>query len=177
MIRHTVLVRPDFAVAIAAALFVSCSISSSEAAPITPGNLVIYRAGSGTNTLANTGNDVFLDEYTTAGSLVQSIAMPATGDGTKLVSAGNSNGEGALSISPDGTWLAFTGYNTTVPLGSSITAANSTTVPRVAGVFNTTTGTHTLTVMGTAFSASSHLDRGRVRHGSHRRLARPDCWG
>ena len=139
---------------IAATLSVG-SLPLIEAAPITPGNLVIYRVGTGSNALASTGNEVFLDEYTTAGSLVQSIAMPATGDGTKLVSAGNSNGEGALSISPDGTWLAFTGYNTTVPLGSSITAANSTTVPRVAGVFNTTTGTHTLTVMGTAFSASS----------------------
>lgn len=139
---------------IAATLSVG-SLPLIEAAPITPGNLVIYRVGTGSNALASTGNEVFLDEYTTAGSLVQSIAMPATGDGTKLVSAGNSSGEGALSISPDGTWLAFTGYNTTVPLGSSITAANSTTVPRVAGVFNTTTGTHTLTVMGTAFSASS----------------------
>jgi hypothetical protein len=30
-------------------------------------------AGSGSNTLGNTGNNVFLDEYTTAGSLVQSF--------------------------------------------------------------------------------------------------------
>ena len=155
MIRHTVLVRPDFAVAIAAALFVSCSISLSEAAPITPGNLVIYRAGSGTNTLANTGNDVFLDEYTTAGSLVQSIAMPATGTGTKLITAGNANAEGAMSISPDGTWIGFSGYNSTIPAVSSISAATSAIVPRVAGLFNTTTGSYSLTVTGTWFSASS----------------------
>ena len=89
MIRHTVLVRPDFAAAIAAALLVSCSISSSEAAPITPGNLVIFRAGSGTNSLSSTtGNDVILDERTPAGSLVQSIAITATGAGTKLITAG-----------------------------------------------------------------------------------------
>jgi len=155
MIRHTVLVRSDFAVAIAAALFVSCSISLSEAAPITPGNLVIYRAGSGTNTLGNTGNDVFLDEYTTAGSLVQSIAMPATGTGTKLITAGNATSEGAMSISSDGTWIGFSGYNSTIPAASSISAATSAIVPRVAGLFNTTTGSYSLTVTGTWFSATS----------------------
>lgn len=125
------------------------------AAPITPGNLVIYRAGSGTNSLANTGNDVFLDEYTTAGVLVQSIAMPATGVGTKLITAGNATAEGALSISPDGTWIGFSGYNSTIPAASSISAATSAVVPRVAGLFNTTTGSYSLTVMGTWFSATS----------------------
>ena len=127
----------------------------SEAAPITSGNLVIYRVGSGANTLANTGNNVFLDEYTTAGVLVQSIEMPSTGAGTKLVSAGNSTSEGVMSISPDGKWIGFTGYNSTIPAGSSITGATSAIVPRVAGLFNTTTGTYSLTAMGTFFSAAS----------------------
>jgi len=126
-----------------------------QAAPITPGNLVIYRAGSGTNSLVNTGNNVFLDEYTTAGLRVQSIEMPATGTGTKLITAGNSTAEGPLSISPDGTWIGFSGYNSTIPAGSSITAATSAIVPRVAGLFNTTTGSYSLTVTGTWFSAAS----------------------
>jgi hypothetical protein len=127
----------------------------ARAAPITPGNLVIYRAGSGTNVLTNTGNDVFLDEYTTTGSLVQSIAMPASGTGTKLITTGNSTPEGALSISPDGIWISFTGYNSTIPAGASITFSSSTLVPRVVGILNTTTGTYSLTVTGTAFSATS----------------------
>ncbi len=116
---------------------------------------MIYRVGSGANTLANTGNNVFLDEYTTAGVLVQSIEMPSTGAGTKLVSAGNSTAEGPMSISPDGKWIGFTGYNSTIPAGSSITSATSAIVPRVAGLFNTTTGTYSLTAMGTFFSAAS----------------------
>ena len=131
------------------------SLPLIEAAPITPGNLVIYRVGTGSNALASTGNEVFLDEYTTAGSLVQSIAMPATGDGTKLVSAGNGNAEGVMSISPDGKWIGFTGYNSTIPAGSSITSATSAAVPRVAGILNTETGTYSLTATGTFFSASS----------------------
>ena len=126
-----------------------------QAGPITPGNLVIYRAGAGTNSLANTGNNVFLDEYTTSGSLVQSIAMPATGSGIKLITAGNSTSEGALSISPDSKWIGFSGYNSTIPAVSSISAATSTTVPRVAGVFNTTTGDYSLVETGTFFSAAS----------------------
>jgi len=116
---------------------------------------VIYRQGSGTNALANTGNNVFLDEYTTTGSLVQSIAMPATGAGTKLITAGNSTAEGALSISPDGTWIGFSGYNSTIPAASSITSSLSTLIPRVAGLFNTAAGTYSLTVMGTAFNVAS----------------------
>lgn len=132
-----------------------CWLPLSEAAPITSGNLVIYRVGSGANTLANTGNNVFLDEYTTAGVLVQSIEMPSTGAGTKLVSAGNANAEGPMSISPDGKWIGFTGYNSTIPAASSITSAASTAVPRVAGILNTETGTYSLTAMGTFFSASS----------------------
>ena len=126
-----------------------------EAAPITSGNLVIYRVGSGANTLANTGNNVFLDEYTTAGVLVQSIEMPSTGAGTKLVSAGNSTAEGPMSISPDGKWIGFTGYNSTISAASSITSATSAAVPRVAGILNTETGTYSLTAMGTFFSAAS----------------------
>ena len=149
--------RRRFTVCLAAAV-AGCGLSASfpcAAAPITPGNLVIYRAGSGTNALASTGNNVFLDEYTTAGTLVQSIAMPATGTGTKLINAGNSTAEGSLSISPDGTWIGFSGYNSTIPAASSISAATSAAVPRVAGLFNTTTGSYSLTVMGTWFSATS----------------------
>ncbi len=126
-----------------------------QAAPITPGNLVIYRAGSGTNSLTNTGNNVFLDEYTTAGSLVQSIVITATGTGTKLVSAGLSTSEGPLSISADGRWIGFSGYNNTVGGATTMTTAASSVIPRTAGILDTTTGNFTLTVMGTWFSAAS----------------------
>ena len=126
-----------------------------QAAPITPGNLVVYRAGSGTNALTNTGNNVFLDEYTTAGSLVQSIAITATGTGTKLISAGLSTSEGALAISADGRWIGFSGYNNTVGGATTMTTASSSVIPRTAGILDTTTGNFTLTVMGTWFSAAS----------------------
>lgn len=128
----------------------------AQAAPITPGNIVIFRAGTGSNSLSSTtGNEVFLDERTTAGALVQSIAIPATGAGTKLITAGGSTAEGALSISPDGRWISFGGYDAAVPQSSSLPNSSSATVPRSVGILDTTTGNVTLTTTGTFYSAGA----------------------
>src|SRR5262245_40428571 len=64
----------------------------------TPGNLVIYRVGDGSTSLTNTGNPVFLDEYTTAGTLVQSIVLPTvpSGSNRRLIASGTAITEGLL---------------------------------------------------------------------------------
>lgn len=130
--------------------------TAAVAAPITPGNLVIFRAGSGTNALSSTtGNDVILDERTTAGVLVQSIAITATGAGTKLITAGGATGEGALSISPDGRWISFGGYSATIPQASSLPGSTSVAVPRSVGILDATTGNVTLTTTGTFYNAQA----------------------
>ncbi|HWB06508.1 MAG TPA: hypothetical protein VG796_26020 [Verrucomicrobiales bacterium] len=38
--------------------------------------MTVYRIGTGTGNLVGTGSPVFLDEYTPAGVLVQSVALP-----------------------------------------------------------------------------------------------------
>lgn len=76
---------------------------------ITAGNLVIYRVGTGAAALGSTATSVFLDEYTTSGTLVQSIALPNTG-ASALTAVGNSSTEGVISRSQDGLSLVFTGY-------------------------------------------------------------------
>jgi hypothetical protein len=144
-----------FGAAIAVAALIWSVPVVCEAGTISPGNVVVFRAGSGANLLVNTGNDVFLDEYTKAGSLVQSIAINSTGTGTKLVVAGNSTAEGGLTISPDGKWIGFAGYNSSTGAASSLSQSSSLSVPRVAGVLNTTTGNYTLTLTGTMFSGNS----------------------
>jgi hypothetical protein len=126
-----------------------------HAAPVSQGNLVVFRAGSGSNSLGGTGNNVFLDEYTTAGTLVQSIEINSTGTGTKLVVGGNSTAEGGLTISPDGRWIGFAGYNSGTGAVSSLSGQASGTMPRVAGLLNTTSGSYSLTIMGTWFSGNS----------------------
>ena len=57
--------------------------SRSLLAAFTAGNLVIYRVGATGTDLAATGSPVFLDEYTPAGSLVQSVALPTTTSGAQ----------------------------------------------------------------------------------------------
>lgn len=100
--------------------------------PFTPGNLVVYRVGSGSGTLVNTGNPVFLDEFTPAGTLVQSIALPtvATGTNKALVASGTATSEGFLTRSADGQFIIVTGYSSTIPAAGNL---SGTSVPRTIG--------------------------------------------
>lgn len=86
-------------------------------AQFTEGNLVVFRIGDGTVPLKTdgTGNPAFLDEYTTAGTLVQTVAIPTTDNGAnKAFVSRFAIGEGLLNRSADGRYLVFPGYNGTV---------------------------------------------------------------
>ncbi len=109
-----------------------------SAAPFTPGNVVVYRTGDGSGALANTGNAVFLDEFTPSGTLVQSIALPTTVSGAnkRLVASGTATSEGLLSRSADGQYLVLTGYDVTPPHSASLTSSAGATVNRVIGRVN-----------------------------------------
>jgi hypothetical protein len=99
----------------------------------TPGNLVVYRVGSGTGSLVNTGSPVYLDEYTPAGVLVQSIPMPtaATLPNRNFYASGTASSEGMVTRSADGRFLVVTGYASTYTSSLANTAA--TVVNRVIG--------------------------------------------
>src|SRR5438067_9892638 len=112
-----------------AAISLFLVVSPLAAAPFTVGNIVLYRVGDGSAALAGTGTAVFLDEYTPAGTLVQSVAMPTTGASGRLVASGTATTEGFLSRSEDGRYLVVPGYD--AALGATVTS--STTVPRVIG--------------------------------------------
>src|SRR5437763_14586849 len=74
----------------------------SQAVPFTPGNVVVYRIGSGgTGRLSNIGSPVFLDEYTPAGVRLQSIALPtaASGANKALVASGTAAPDGLMTRS------------------------------------------------------------------------------
>ncbi len=113
----------------------------------TVGNLVVYRVGTGTGSLLNTGAAVFLDEYTPTGTLVQSIELPtSTGGGNAaLIASGTATSEGLLTRSSNGQFLIATGYNSTIPAASSLSGTTSVNVPRTiarinnAGVINSST--------------------------------------
>lgn len=101
-------------------------------AAFTPGNLVIYRVGDGSAALGSTGTAVFLDEYTTAGALVQSIALPTNTSGlnNRLVASGSATSEGLLTLSTDGQYLVLTGYDAAL----STSGVASSSVNRVVGL-------------------------------------------
>lgn len=117
-------------------------------APFTAGNIVVYRVGNGTETLANTGNSVFLDEFAPAGGApVQSLALPTTVSGAnrQLIASGTATSEGSLTRSADGRFLVLTGYGRDLNGTGSLTASAAADVNRIigrvdaSGVIDTTT--------------------------------------
>ncbi len=109
---------------------------TAAAGEFTAGNLVVYRVGDGVDTLANTGNPVFLDEYTPQGVATGvSVALPTTAEGTNqaLVASGTAASEGQLSRSADGQYLILTGYASTLPAAASLSSTTAAAVPRVIG--------------------------------------------
>ncbi|HTN75814.1 MAG TPA: hypothetical protein VL096_11230, partial [Pirellulaceae bacterium] len=85
-------------------------------AAFTPGNLVLYRVGDGTISTVGSSTAIFLDEYSPAGVLVQSLAMPTAANGANkplTASNGPTVQEGLMSLSADGRTLIVPGYATT----------------------------------------------------------------
>jgi predicted extracellular nuclease len=125
-------------------------------AAFTPGNLVVYRVGTGTGALGSAATAVFLDEYTPTGTLVQSIAMPTADSGSNqtLTAAGNSTSEGFLDLSSDGRYLVLGGYDAAVGT-ASIAGTASASVNRVIGRVDANGNVDTTTALTNAFSGGN----------------------
>lgn len=106
-----------------------------NAAAFTPGNLAIYRVDGSGAALSNTGAAVFVDEYTPAGVLVQSIAMPsASAQGSAaLIASGTATAEGFLTRSADGGSIMLTGYDRSLGGTGNISGTATTAVKRSVG--------------------------------------------
>jgi hypothetical protein len=130
------MMRPRFlrpVIAAVAVVGLLASARTANAQAFTPGNLVIYRVGDGVAGLSNTGAAIFLDEYTTTGTLVQSIALPSSG-ANAIIASGTATSEGFLTRSPNGQFLTVTGYNRPVGGTGSVVSTLSTNVPRSVAV-------------------------------------------
>jgi hypothetical protein len=133
-------------------LTVLASGMNAVAAPFGAGNIVIVRYGDGTQPVTNSGQTIFLDEYTTnsiwavAGGFtapipVQSIQMPTNwfGANAPVIADGTGAADGQLSRSADGRYLVMTGYGATLSSGASQTyqvtngALSSSTVTGLFG--------------------------------------------
>lgn len=100
--------------------------------PFTIGNLVVVRVGDGAAPLTNASTATFLDEYTPAGALVQTIALPtaATGANLPFANSGTATSEGFLNVSQNGIFLTLAGY-ATAPGVAAIATSSASTVARV----------------------------------------------
>jgi hypothetical protein len=137
-------------------LVAAFAAGSALAAPFKPGNIVVARVGEGTAALTAAAAAVFLDEYTPAGQLVQSIALPTSASGTNriLTAAGNATSELAVTRSADGRYLVLTGYGAT-PGTAAVAGTASNAVARVIGLIAADGSFDTSTYTGNAYSAAS----------------------
>ncbi len=129
-----------------------------EASSLTPGNLVVVRVGDGISALSNASQPVFLDEYTTAGAFVQTIALPTAvvGNNNPITNSGTATSEGYLNVSADGQYLTQAGYGVAPGL-ASVASTTSTTAPRVVARvdLNGNVDTSTLLNGDTSYSANN----------------------
>jgi hypothetical protein len=137
-------------------LVAAFAAGSALAAPFKPGNIVVARVGDGTAALTNAATAVFLDEYSPAGQLVQTIALPTSVVGTNrsLTAAGTAGSELGLTRSADGRYLVLTGYGTT-PGTAAVATTTTSEVARVIGLIAPDGSVDTRTSTGSAFSGVS----------------------
>ncbi|RZL13110.1 MAG: T9SS type A sorting domain-containing protein [Hymenobacter sp.] len=128
----------------------------ASAAPFKPGNIVVARVGNGSTALSAAAAEVFLDEYTPSGTLVQSIALPtAVGVNNRiLTAAGSATSELSLTRSADGHYLVLAGYGA-APGTASVASSAATDVTRVIGLIGADGSIDTSTSTGTAFDGAS----------------------
>jgi uncharacterized repeat protein (TIGR01451 family) len=128
-----------------------------QAAAFTVGNIVVYRVGDGSAALGNGSTAVFLDEYTSSGTLVQSIALPTTTSGTQkpLTASGNVTTEGFLTRSTDGRYLVLAGYARDAGVSGNVATTASATVNRTIGRVDANGGIDTSTALTDFASGSS----------------------
>jgi hypothetical protein len=167
MIRQNISISL-FRFSIGACALLALATSFASAAPITTGQLVNIRMGDGTTTPAGTGLPVALDVYDvtytlgvpTGVTLAQSIPLPTATSGTPpvagnryLTQGGTAGGEGGLTLSTNGQFMALAGYNNIV--GAPTNGANNN-LQRVVGLLDLSTGTvDTTTVYADTASANA----------------------
>ncbi|MEJ8841129.1 T9SS type A sorting domain-containing protein [Lacibacter sp. H375] len=123
-------------------------------AQFTTGNLVVVRLGNGSVYNGNAAARCFLDEYTTTGTLVQTVAMPVTTSGAnrKFMLSNNAYG-GLVTLSLDNRYLLLPGYDVD-EFSQPLTSFTSAIVPRVIARIDKNEVINTTTVTG-AYSGES----------------------
>jgi hypothetical protein len=121
---------PPFSFPALAFLITAAGSGLALGAALTPGNLIVLRVGDGSAVLTSAAAAVFLDEYSLAGSLVQSIPLPSTGT-SALTMVGTGSTEGILNRTQAGNKIVFGGYRKAAGGTNPASDAPSTVTNRV----------------------------------------------
>ena len=122
----------------------------------TAGNLVVSVMGDGSAALTSAATPVFLNEFTTAGTLVRTLAMPTAASGTnhRFSNSGSATSEGFLTRSADGRYLLLAGYDAAVGT-ASVVSTTSAANPRIVGRVDMLDSIDTSTALGDAYSGNN----------------------
>ncbi|MCX6208157.1 MAG: hypothetical protein NTZ59_01320, partial [Bacteroidetes bacterium] len=135
--------------------------------PFTPGNIIVYRSGDGASNLVNTGNAVYLDEYTQSGTFVQSTRLTkatTSASSLSIVSTGTGTSDGALTLNTNGLNVAVPGYYAYTGYASSLTGTTGTAVNRVCALVDRNQNVDTTTRLSDW--ASGNNARGVLANGN-----------
>ncbi|MCU0865461.1 MAG: hypothetical protein MUC36_16880 [Planctomycetes bacterium] len=136
----------------AVALLASAALAQ---VPFTIGNVVVVRVGDGAAALSSAATATFLDEYTPAGTFVQTIAMPTVASGLNqpFTNAGSSTSEGFLNVSDNGLFLLLAGYSA-APGTPAVPTTTSITTPRVIARVDLSASIDTSTTLPDAYNGT-----------------------
>ncbi len=117
-------------------LIATATLSVSSAfLPLASSNLVVTRIGDGLQSLnTNSGNTLYLDQFSTNGSYVSTVMIPDSGTSALIVEgSGSAFGLAGsdLALSLNQQYLNFAGYNQSLP-NSGVTFTGSS-IPRAVG--------------------------------------------
>jgi hypothetical protein len=132
----------------ATAAALGCTSQALASTSFTPGDVVVFRVGTGSETLSHSAATVWLDEYAPNGSLVESLELPTSASGANkpLLAAGSGTSEGLLTLSGNDAYLMLTGYDTTVGK-EEVAESSAKTVPRTVGRVSATGEINTSTIL------------------------------
>ncbi len=126
-------------------------------AQFTAGDLVVLRDGTGSAALTSAGTAIFLDQFTTGGTFVNSVTIPATGS-SDLVNSGTAASEGQLSLSANNQYLVFAGYNTSAGTAGVASSASSSIARGIATV--DASGNYSLATTTASFYSANNVRGG-----------------
>lgn len=126
----------------------------------TNNNILVFRSGDGAAALSNASTPIFLDEYTPAGVLVQSVALPianVVGGNQAITTSGAASADGLIKRSPNGSFVVIAGYNA-VPGVATIAGTTAASNNRIIATI-----TNNKTINSTTLLGSSAFSGGNIR--------------